>query len=240
MPQQYIDSLWNKWKGKTCYIIGTGPSMAFYSPQFLNNLYDTQLTIGLNRSFRYDIDGADINLSIHPEVISERPDLTWVTKIKSPEQYKLPWDKYILFQNNKDVHDFSYTEKIPGKLYVGRGIHTAAMTLAAHMGCRFAIMLGVDCNHIGNMHHGKLQSTEFKGLPQEAVYKEYYTNAVVVREKLYKLYGMEIMSLTPLIGIGHQKSEQIQLSKMLSLKLPETSPPDTSRYKRDKPDEFLK
>ncbi len=234
-----IDSLWGKHKDEICFIIGTGPSISYYPPGFIKSL-EGKLTIGLNEAFKYH--KCKYNLSVHYDCIILNPDLLWITKHKVSD-VKIDISNYTIFKSNTDyglsVKDFSLIGK-PGCLYVGRGIHTSAMVLAAQMGCRMAVLIGVDCGSLNDKHHGHKQHVQFHGLEPEEVYNEYYENAVKVREVIWNKYQMGVMSMSPFIGLYSADQDVHQISNLYPvIQDMDGIPKDISTYKRRKVDRFL-
>lgn len=227
-----IDDLRGKYKGEEIHIIGTGPSAKFLP---LQQMLKGKITIGLNLAF--EVFDARYNLSIHPEIIARAPNLNWITKIKG--NLKLPWQQYYLFQNNQDVHDFSLVESPEsGKLYVGRGIHTAAVVLAAEMGAVRIYLYGIDCNYNKTLHHCVQQHTQFYGLSPVQVYAEYYENLVVLRERLYQKYKCYLIQTSAILGIGYDDAEFQHLMNLHNLSYPASSPVELKNYTRPQ-DKFL-
>ncbi len=234
-----ISDLWDKHKGKTIYILGTGPSVRCYSN--LDLILKDKIVIGLNEAFKYF--DCKYNITIHPNLIPDDcKSLTrkvpsgWIIKPKGKYHYVETEDvRFYVFQNNKDVHDYSYVSKVKGHLYVGRGIQTAAMVLAAQMGASLIVLIGCDFAQLGPDHHGHQTHIEFHGLSAEEVYQEYYQNTSIVRSKLKDIYGIEVISLQPFLGLGHQDVDYRRLCCELDLPC---LPPvvDKSTYKRDKLD----
>lgn len=236
-----INTLWDKHKGETCLIIGTGPSIAFYPPGFIKSLSDHHCSIGLNEAYNYL--ECTYHISIHYECIAKRPKLNWITKHK-PSDIKLDLDKYIIFksnlQHNLPVTDFRLAVKRQdGSLYVGRGIHTSAMTLAAHMGCTTAILIGVDCGSLSARHHGHSQDVQFHGLEPDQVYNEYYENAVKLREILYARFGTTFISLSPFIGLYNPEKDAEYVNNLYPSVTTLLPIKDISTYNRRKVDKFL-
>lgn len=236
-----IDTLWDKHKGETCLIVGTGPSIAFYPPGFIKSLADHHCSIGLNESYCY-LD-CKYHISIHYEHIAKRPKLNWITKHK-PSDIKLDLSKYIIFksnlQHNLPVTDFKLAaNRSSGSLYVGRGIHTAAMTLAAHMGCSTGILIGADFGSIGPRHHGHSQDVQFHGLEPDQVYNEYYENAVKLREVLYSRFGITFISLSPFLGLHNPERDHVYLDNLYPAITTWMPIKDISTYNRRKVDKFL-
>jgi len=171
-----ISELWNKHKGKTIYILGTGPSVRCYSD--LDLILKDKIVIGLNEAFKYF--DCKYSITIHPNLIPSKegffPEVNkWIIKPKDKYHYIKTDDiTFYIFQNNKDVHDYSYLEKVKGHLYVGRGIQTGAMVLAAQMGASLIVLIGCDFAQLGPDHHSHKTHIEFHGLDSQDVYKEVF------------------------------------------------------------------
>lgn len=232
---QLKEDMIKKYINDTVYIVGTGPTLRLFPTEFLNQYY----TIGLNEAYKHY--KCDVNLTIHPELIPLYPKRIgdWVTKEKGEFKKDVCINGSVYwFENNKDVKDFEYIKpEYKNKLYVGRGIHTGAMCLAAKLGFKYAIMVGCDMGHFGaNQHHAHDAPVQFHGLPANIVYNEYYFNAAILRKKLRELYGIEFLSLSPCLAPEiHGKVDFYELaSEKRSTHLP--NPKDISTYNRDKPD----
>lgn len=232
-----ISELWDKHKEETIYILGTGPSVRCYGD--LNKILDGNTVIGLNESYKYY--KSTYNMTLHPKLFPNK-----ITKIRPPNCIIKPKDQYrhiktenpnfYVFQNNQDIYDFSYLEKTKNHLYIGRGIQTGAMVLAAQMGASLIILIGCDFAQLGLDHHSHETHTEFYGLTSQQIYQEYYQNTVIVRTKLRDIYKTEIISLQPFLGLGHQDLDYRRLC--CELDLPSLPPvKDKSTYTR--PEDFI-
>lgn len=238
-----INDLWDKHKGSEIYIIGTGPSLRFFPAEFFSA---KTITIGLNQAYK-TIKNLTYNLTVHgneliPNDFPQRNQV-WITKEKGnfvakklPRQKR---DRIFWFASNNNVKDYSYCKRNAGSvrgvsdcgLYVGRGIQTAALILAARMGARIAYLVGVDCSPLGTDHHATGQSVRFHGLPPMAVYREYYLNTREIRNIVFKEYGMSVVSLNPFIGLGYHNEDYNHLIESRHLeRLPDVK--DDSRYLR--------
>ena len=232
-----ISSLYKNHNRETIWIIGSGPTLRLFD----SNFFRDKITIGLNKAhycFQYNL---TYNITIHPELIPRHfipAQMTWITKRKdwlvnpSEEENK----KVFWFKNNVDVTDFSFVTSTDNNLYVGRGIHTAAMVLAAKMGASTVILVGCDFGKINDQHHAIPQNVRFHGLPHKIVYCEYYKNACIVRAMIRQHFGTETYTLNPMLGNGQYCDEDFSTlltEKNLTL-LPD--PKDDSRYKRSKTD----
>lgn len=235
-----ISDLWDKHQGETVYILGTGPSVRCYSN--LDLILKDKIVIGLNEAYRHYL--CTYNITIHPNLIPDKypgasPGIAkWIIKLKDKYRCVKSEDmRFYIFKNNKDVYDFSYLEKTKGHLYVGRGIQTGAMVLAAQMGASLIVLIGCDFAKLGPDHHSHQTHIEFHGLTAKEVYQEYYQNTAIVRSKLRDIYKTEVVSFQPFLGLGHQELDYRRLC--CELDLPSLPPVrDKSTYKRDKPDLF--
>lgn len=223
-----IQEFWDIHPGATIYIVGTGPSMRIFPPDFFRN----KIVIGLNQAYKYPIPFW-YHITIHPDLIpAETKAGRWFTKRKPPrDDLDITHPYFVVFQNNKDVKDFSYIEKTPDCLYVGRGIHTAAIVLAAQMGAAYAVLVGVDCAQMASDHHGHAQHVQWHGMEPEAVYDEYRAYGVEVRRRVQERYGMRTLSLNPYMGVDQYEEDYKEQLRWIGLR-PLPYPKDVSKYKR--------
>lgn len=133
------------------------------------------------------------------------------------------------FLNNKNVHDYSYLKSKDDTLYVGRGIHTTAVSLAYKMGAKFIILIGCDMNTLAGHHHANPQDIQLHGLSEKEVYREYFLNLAEIQKKLT---NTSIFSMSPFFGIGYENEHFILLGKTPR----NIKPIDISEYQRDKVD----
>lgn len=224
-----IETFWNKHPGETIYIVGTGPTMRIFPPDFFSG----KICIGLNQAYKYEGIDLTYSITIHPDLLPVAgKGGTWFTKRKPPrDDLDVNNPTIVVFQNNKDVKDFSFIERTPDCLYVGRGIHTAAIVLAAQMGAAYAVLVGVDCSQIGPDHHGHAQHVQWHGLEPKAVYDEYRAFGVEVRERVRASYGMRTLTLTPYLGVGEYEKDYKEQLRWMGLG-PLPYPKDVSKYKR--------
>lgn len=199
--------LYKKHIGQDIYIIGTGPSFALFPKKWL----DRKITIGLNQS--YKLFSPKYSLTIHPYLIPTNHiewNTLWLTKTKVSdeswsEHLKRGNDKrFFIFHKNKNPLDFSYlspARRPKNGLYVGCGIHTGAMHLAALMGASNIHLVGCDFGHSNYNHHCHSQHIEFHCMTPEEVYLEYYFYAEKVRQELEFHYKIDIFQLSYSLGI---------------------------------------
>lgn len=204
MPR-LIKEFFGKHKEETIYVVGTGPSMRVFPLEVFND----KITIGLNQAFKFF--KPTYSITVHPYLIPyDRAEwnCNWVTKVKPTCE---GWNKHVeignrpylyLFENNNKATDFSYFRNHNSyKLFVGRGIQSGAIHLAALMGAKYCFLVGCDCCSLDYEHHAIDQHTEFHNHPEWDIYQEYYYYTVKCRELALERFGMNVLSLTPFIGL---------------------------------------
>ncbi len=230
-----IQELWNKHPKEDIYVVGTGPSMRVFPWEF----FQGKITIGLNQVFRHFI--PTYMLTMHPELIPYELNLDteWITKIKRTEEFstkireKVP-NKVYLFENNRDIKLLEFArKKIKGKLYIGYGIHTGAMTLAAHMGAKNIILVGCDMCSLDDEYHTHHQRVRWLGMPEKTIYREYYLTARILRKTLRAYWKVNILNMNPFLGLNNYEEDYKHQKYKKGLEhLPE--PYDESPYLRRK------
>lgn len=221
--------------GETIYIVGTGPSMRVFPLEFFND----KITIGLNQAYKFF--KPTYSITVHPYLIPynrEEWNCKWITKVKPTCE---GWNKHVsignrpylyLFENNDKATDFSYFHtKNTYKLFVGRGIQSGAIHLAGLMGAKYCILVGCDCCSLDFEQHAIDQHTEFHGHPDWEIYQEYYYYTVKCRELALTRFGMNVISLTPFIGLSMFEKDYTYLKKHLNLPAM-AQPKDIEKVKR--------
>lgn len=233
-----INALRNKHVEEDIYILGSGPSLRIFPAKFFYG----RTTIGLNQAWKTI--NTTYNLTVHPDEIIPRDYIKrkqiWITKRKKHFTPRLHSNNniYWFISNGSNVKDFSFAGQSCAdgrRLYVGRGVQTAALILAARMGARAAFLCGCDFGPIGSDHHATWQSVRFHGMPPDGVYREYYLNTRIVKEIVEKEFGMVIINCNPFLGLHHWKEDyEHQINKKGLENFP--SPVDDSRYIRNQLD----
>jgi len=220
-----ISKLYGTLKKQSVFIVGTGPSLRLFPVGFFTD----KITIGLNQAWR-TVKGLDYLITIHPDLLPNKGEekTKIITKIKNNLQDE---ESYYFFQNNKDVKNFEYCFTKDDTLYVGRGIHTAAMVLAAKMGVKWVFLCGCDLCPLGGDHHATNQTVQFHGLSFESVYKEYYLNARLVRKNLAKQYKIDFLSVNPFISNYIEEDYNYLIKEQRLKKLNNVK--DVSEYSRN-------
>lgn len=248
-----IQSLWDRYKGEEIWIIGTGPSMRV----FPHEIYREKITIGLNQAYRYGVP-LTFSVTVHPELIIGNKDTPehyfnyphdvqtrWVVK-KKPPMENLDFDnpRYYVFNTVQD--DFSLIGKrVPDTLFVGRGVQQTAMHLAACMGAKTVVLVGVDMcalqaldakGHLLNYqeHHGHAQHVRFHGWQPDDTYREYREYTAKARQVLFEALDITVLTLSPFLGLRNVDEDWARLHRERGLK-PQPKAKDTSPYTRPMP-----
>ena len=252
--------LWGKHPGETIYIVGTGPSQRLFPIDFLED----KTTIGLNQAWKYA--PMTYSITVHPEHIwdhehTEGANLTkWVVTSRRkrsavrytthPETgHKRKHDIWFSAQHCEHyvfdpVHGAQALDEpalldrrgSDNRLYQAHGVHNSAMWLAARMGAKTVILVGVDMTDLGGEHHAHEQHIRWCGASAEDAYKEYRDDAFDTRKRLRSV-GVSVLTLTPFLGSGHAEEDYRKQKKEMGLEdLPE--PEDISPYTRPDLEKF--
>lgn len=238
--------LCNQFKGRDVYVVGSGPSMRLFDVRFLLG----KPTIALNQAWRYWTGtGAapTLGLTVHPELVQEYnreyvtapetaplPVVAWAVKRKPPmEGLTLDDRRYYVFKTNPDFATLA--ARPADTLFIGRGVQQTAMDLAARLGARAIVLVGVDMAALGGDHHGHDQHVQFHGLAAEDVYLEYVTWTRKARTLITQRWGIPILTLSPFLGAGRANEDYEHLCRERGLS-PLPAPPDVSTYMRKQAD----
>lgn len=218
----------------TIYIVGTGPSLRCTDLGFLAD----KLTIGLNQAWRHL--PTTYSITVHPELVVEYRDqhraapkdwpTKWVIK-KKPPMGDLPLNdpNCYVFHTSYDLK--TVAERPADTLYLGEGVQTCAMDLAARMGARHIVLVGCDGGSLAGDFHAHDQHVKWLGMKPDDQYALYRQSTAEVREVL-RGKGVSVMSLTPFIGVTGAVEDYARLKSELNLD-PLPPPKDTSAYTRD-------
>lgn len=218
----------------TVYVVGTGPSLRCLDLAFLAD----KVTIGLNQAWRHF--DPTYSITVHPELVVEYRTLhrmapcdwptTWVIK-KKPPMGELPLDDpdCYVFHTSYDIK--AVTARPTDTLYLGEGVQTCAMDLAARMGARYIVLVGCDGGSLDGDFHAHDQHVKWLGMKADDQYALYRQSTAEVREAL-RPAGVSVMSLTPFIGVAGAAEDYARLKAELRLD-PLPPPKDTSGYVRD-------
>lgn len=215
---------------RPCVIVGTGPSARFYDRWFPAQL---GWVLGLNKA--HELFATNMNLTIHPELIPDETPASW--NAESRETWFVKRGKGVpagepvrkVISNDYDGPEVRFDlvkldprtafgpDCPPDALYHGRGIQCTAMHLAARLGFRTIILLGVDMEVIDGEHHAMEQHVRYLGLGSSQVCTEYAEHAQTVRDSLWAAYRAQVLSLNPYLGHGRHHIEHARLKQLHGL-----------------------
>lgn len=213
------------------YIVGTGPSLRVFDLDFLADKF----TIGLNQAWRHF--EPTVSITVHPELVLDyarekgiSETMRWIVKRKQP-MAKLTFDdpNYIVFDTSYELT--TVTKRPRGTLYLGEGVQTCAMDLAARWKAQHIILVGCDGGSLDGDFHAHDQHVKWLGMKPDDQYALYRQSTAEVRAELRKM-GVSVCNLTPFIGVNNANEDYTRLKQEYNLeKLPD--PVDTSTYIRD-------
>lgn len=231
-----IQKLHNQHPDRTIYIIGTGPSLRCLPMGF----FEQQITIGLNQAWKHL--KTTYMLTVHPELLQEykksRPPLSelcgqqplWIVK-KKPPMADLTLDDPWHYVFHTDYGLKTVTERPKDTLYLGEGVQTTAMDMAARMGAKYIVLVGCDAGTLGGDFHAHDQHVKFLGMKPDDQFSLYRRTTAAVRAALRGL-GVSVFTCSPFIGVNSAEEDYARLTAELKLnKLP--PPKDLSGYVRD-------
>lgn len=215
-----VSQLYNRHPDSDIYIIGTGPSLRVFPLSLLKG----RITIGLNDAHKFH--AVTYAITVHPDLyIPKFSPLTWITKydkmnnLVSDEQMRHAEEHFYFFESkgrpNTAAPDqprdegrmTQWLERPCGDfLYLWSSISQTAVNLAANMGARNIFLIGCDQNELLGEHHAHVKPTRWKGVDPAHRYRQYYEGLVEVRDAL-KSRGVNLVSLSPFLGLGRDEEE---------------------------------
>lgn len=197
-------------KGEDIWIIASGPSMNFVSPDFFAN----KISIGVNR----------VNIKFHCDYLVAK-DPSGLNELEgNQKEAKLILSKWAygnpgskLNSSSKEHWIFDHPAKPAEKpdtsvigtdfIVVSHSTITSAIHLAAYMGAKNIIICGHDCGAINGMvsiedYYAKVRPYQ----KTEAGYFEWLgkieNHTIAVRETLKLIFGVHVHSLNPFINFN--------------------------------------
>jgi len=213
------------------YVVGTGPSLRCLDLGYLGG----KLTIGLNQAWKHF--WPSYSITVHPELLADyraaghkAPPTRWVVKKKPPRaDLTLDDPDHYVFGTSYEID--AVRTRPADTLYLGEGVQTCAMDLAARMGAKNVILVGCDGGTLGGDFHAHDQHVRWLGMKPADQYALYRETTAAVRARLRPL-GVNVMTLSPFVGVTAAEEDYARLTAELKLaKLP--PPVDTSGYIRD-------
>lgn len=225
-----IMDLYDKHKGADIYVIGTGPSLRVTPLSF----FAGKITMGLNQAWRHL--KTTYSITVHPELVvdyeasDKKTGTQWIVKKKPPMAHlELDDPKYYVFGTTYEPDDIAKRPK--DTLYLGEGVQTTAMDMAWRMGAKNVILVGCDACALKGDFHAHDQHVRWLGRTPDHQYLLYRQKTAEARTVLRRV-GVNVMVLTPFIGVDAGEEDYTRLCKELDLK-PLPPPKDVSPYKKE-------
>jgi hypothetical protein len=229
-----IDRLYSVFpdRNAVAMVLGTGPSMRCFPVEALRGAY----LLGLNQAWKYVT--PNLMLTVHPELYLEyrdHPDaakikVPWVIKKKPPmADLELDDPIHYVFHTSTDLK--TAVEQPADTLYLGEGIQCTAIDLLARMGARTIILVGCDMCSLEGQFHGHDQHVRWLGQKPDTQYALYRKKTAQVRSAVRDAHKVNVLTLSPFIGLSGAEEDYGRLKKELNLK-PLPKPKDISPYTR--------
>ena len=204
-----LADLEGKHDGETVWVLGSGPSLNFITPEFFHDKVTVSTNhsarvLGLNPNYSFShyhcvakdllTDGGLVVTIEHDTVtnslwVGEKPGQL----VLAPTQYQRPpgsaWNPLTSHKPNQ------------GTIAYGSSSLHGAMHLAAHLGADFIILVGADCGQIDG-------EDRVAGYPDgDKLWSLYNTHHKLMKDYLEQEYAVKIHSLNPFINLnleGHR------------------------------------
>lgn len=209
-----IGALTDRHKGETIYVIGTGASLRCMPLGF----FADKLSIGLNQTWRHL--PTTYSITVHPELLADyekagKSITQWIVKKKPPRaELNLDDARYYVFGTSYDLA--AIRERPKDTLYLGEGVQTTAMDLAARLGASTIVLVGCDAKALGGDFHAHDQHVRWVGRKPADQYRLYRETTAAVRTVLRGM-GVAVMTLSPFIGVDAGEEDYKRLCKELGL-----------------------
>jgi hypothetical protein len=212
-----ISELKDTCKGADIYIIGSGPSMDFFDPEFFRG----RIVLGVNEVYcKFPVTyivGKHIEsiaaAAAHgiPAIMSKHHCGDTGYKLNESEL-----DFYMFEHACNGNYELNYQNIGQGdKIFVSESTLSSAMHVAAYMGAANIILCGHDCGLLDNKQNFDGYMDFIRPIAEDAKYSEaqrveFYngflarieSHTITLREKLKAAYGCRVYSLNPFVNIG--------------------------------------
>ena len=204
-----LEELRNRHEGDTVWVLGSGPSLNFLSPNFFHD----KVTISTNFSARvlgHDPDFAFTHYhNVATDLLSDSGTVVTIEKdTVSGEDWKGEMPAHLVLASTQYVqppgsswNPLTSHKPEPGTVAYGSSSLHGSMHLAAIMGARFIMLVGADCGQIDGQDR-------VSGYPDgHKLWHLYNQHHKLMKDYLRQYYGVEVYSLNPFINLnleGHK------------------------------------
>ena len=219
-----LEEFKNKHQGEDIYVIASGKSCDFISPDFFSN----KITIGLNQVYKKFNTTYLVRkeYKLIDEIISKNPQIIHFISYSTSGNHSIDKRKHknknyieekysdnnniVLFDHNDNKHKVEHLPNNENRLLVSYSTITTAMHLGAYMGAKNIILVGHDCglingkSNFANYHSDETIKISWDNKKQ---YDHWISNniekgSIRTKKLLKEKYGCNIYSLNPFINFG--------------------------------------
>ncbi len=208
-----LKELKNKYKGQDIYVVGSGASLNYVESSFFNN----KITVGVNNVWKkYPVTYFVKKEDFKREDVSRGNSIIIVTNYFGADSRNILHDQfqdegrlYYYFEHEEIRHENIDVSMIgTDKIVVSFSTITSAINIAAYFGAANIILCGHDCSSLDG-------DANFKGYHPTDNPNTWYRNwvhrikpqTIAVRDKIKEVYGCNLYSLSPFIGLDMEEHE---------------------------------
>jgi hypothetical protein len=234
---QSVDALAGAYAGRTALVVGTGPSLRALPGDVLVRLrheWAGLVVVGVNQAWRHA--PLDVAVALRPRHLRAHAEARlggdghavgrWALRDERAEPGAPPAAEF----DRPDVYAFTATEsrrddlraagpgRLSGELFYGGGGQTSALHLAVLMGCRLVLLVGHDMRPLDGEHQGHYDpesGARYRRPVGWPGYGRYLGWTRALRDRLWRDYGVPVVSLTPFVGLDDLDKEQARLKELL-------------------------
>lgn len=236
MNKNSINALKNIHAEEDIFIVGTGPSSAFFPQEFFKD----KITIGCNKAWESN-PYLSYGITIHPNLNTDFSNkicssLKWIIKRDKFESElsptPLPQETLFFLYDIKESDEVDppnnpksssrdlslLNAKQTQFLYQWSTISGTAVHLAYIMGARNIYLIGCDCAPLNDADHANAQHTRWRGSSPKIRYNQYQECLFELKTHLAH-QKINIFSIVPFIGISNYSEQAIKLENEFGIQL---------------------
>lgn len=207
-----VTDLKDIYSGQTLYVLGSGPSLDYYPPDFFrdrpaigcNSVY-TRFPVRFTVAKELPLEGLRASAAAAAFPVVSRH--SYGNKNYPPPVRDLDTLHYV-FDHPPNRHTGADWEVIgTDQIIVSYSTITSAIHLAAYMGAKTIFLCGCEAGTLD----GQINFTGYPGTPppdKEAWYRDWLpqirAQTITLRDKLQHVYGCHIMTISPFVNFAHE------------------------------------
>lgn len=216
-------------RGQDVFVIGTGPSLGLYPPEFFNGRF----AILLNDCCRYLPDAGPIAFTNNRKFLKWGSQLYKIVKGRlrfdpHPERHDnhVPWgspDYYVFsyrddrkkYGGRDDCSHFDWSRLwLEPDFYInepGGSVSIFAAQFAAQCGARSIQLVGCDCCEFGDLKYVASKKPRPEQVHHD--YDAYSRGMLRLKYETWKRFGIPIVSVQPFVGLGRHEEQFSQIKE---------------------------